>query len=125
MLDPEELHVWHLGALQYFLGSVLVILAFEVLPLSPPKNVDTIWQGITAHYKKHATPTQYANFNLSSFAAEKNPLGEFPMLKGKGAESKRMLAAVADVWASLARIHTNYHAILEMMKAMLEVQSHT
>ena len=121
-IDPDELHVWALGALQYFLGSVLVLLTHEILPGCPEENVSEVWRMICAYYHDHGTPTQYTNFNLKTFLNEKKPLASFPCLRGRDAEAKDLLAPVADVWRKKSRDHPNHGAVLRMMEAMLEVQ---
>ena len=41
-IEPDELHVLHLGTSQYFLGSVLYLLVFTILDGTPAANMDTV-----------------------------------------------------------------------------------
>ena len=86
-IEPDELHVWHLGCLQYFIGSIFTLLAFEIMPDAPTDNFKRVWRQICEFYAEHSVDTQYGNLSISSFTSEEKPLSQFPRLKGKGAEA--------------------------------------
>ena len=96
-LDPDELHILFLGVLGYFLGSVLYLLVFVILPGSHTDNMNVIWEFIAKFYHEHATPTQYTNLTISMFCGD-DPHAHFPFLKGKGAEVRDVLPALVAFW---------------------------
>ena len=93
-LEVDELHVMHLGTTMYMLGSVLYMLVFHVLAGAPEDNMQEIWGCINQFYKDHKVVTQYCNLKIGSF----HEPGQFPKLKGKGAEVKDLVAPLAHVW---------------------------
>ena len=48
---PDILHTLHIGAYQYAFGSVLHFLTKTVMPESPEKNLDKLWEMIQHFYK--------------------------------------------------------------------------
>ena len=60
-----------MGALQYCIGSVLVILVLDILPDDEATNTEAVWKIICKRYRDKATPTQYSNFKVGTFANEK------------------------------------------------------
>ena len=50
-VEPDELHVLHLGVSQYFLGSVLRLLVYSVLPGKPCCNMKKVWSMIVDEYR--------------------------------------------------------------------------
>ena len=78
----------HLGTTMYMLGAVLYMLCFRVLPGAPEDIVHGIWTDISDFYKDHEVVTQYSNLKIESF----HEPGQFPKLKGKGAEVKELVA---------------------------------
>ena len=63
-LEPDELHILHLGVSQYFGGSILYLLVFVVLEGSTKENLEAVWQAIMNHYTARKTSSQYSNFQL-------------------------------------------------------------
>eukprot|EP00969_Alexandrium_andersonii_P351128 15434734-Alexandrium_andersonii.AAC.1 len=59
-LEPDELRIIHLGTLQYFLGSVLSALVFNILRGSPRANMEKVWRCIVDEYKDIGATTQYS-----------------------------------------------------------------
>ena len=76
-LEPDELHVWHLGVAQYAIGSVLFVLTYQVLTDTPQRNMDHVWKHICEFYHQHATNTQYSHLGLRSFCHSLRPHGFF------------------------------------------------
>ena len=113
-LEPDELHVMHLGTSQYMLGAVLFILCFQVLAGTPEDNLHDIWTDINHFYTDYNVKTQYSSLKISAFYEP----GQFPKLKGKGAEIKDLVAPLAHVWkthtrGSNVRSHNHITAMLE------------
>ncbi len=93
------MHVMHLGTTMYMLGAVLYLLCFHVLSGDPEDIMHGIWTDISDFYKEHKVVTQYSNFKIGSF----HEPGQFPKLKGKGAEVKDLVAPLAHVWHTHTR----------------------
>ena len=49
-LMPDIMHTKHLGTDQLFYGSVLKLLTHGILPRSPEKNLETVWEAIKDEY---------------------------------------------------------------------------
>ena len=58
-VDPDELHVVHLGCNSYMLGSVLWLLCFRILKGRPSENMSRVWSLIARPYLVCCPPTQY------------------------------------------------------------------
>ena len=58
-LEPDELHVMHLGTTMYMLGAVLYLLCFNVLDGTPEDNMHAIWTDINQFYTDHRVVTQF------------------------------------------------------------------
>ena len=80
-IEPDELHVVHLGSSMYLLGSILHVLCFKLLPGSPTDNMETVWGQISAYYSQHGVPTQYTSLTLNSFCDAKASHRSYPKLK--------------------------------------------
>ena len=78
-LEPDGLHVMHLGTSQYMLGAVLLILCFKVMAGTPEANLHDIWAEINKFYADYKVETQYSSLKISAFYEP----GQFPRLKGK------------------------------------------
>lgn len=97
-VEPDELHVLHLGVSQYFLGSVLWLLVYKRLLGRPVANMQTIWAAIVEQYNLGGTGTPFTSLGISSFTEPARWRLEFPRLKGKGSETKGLVAPVLAVW---------------------------
>ena len=64
-MEPDELHIFHLGVSGYVLGSILYLLVYVLLVGSPHDNLNRVWQAILNHYNAHDTASQYTNMQLS------------------------------------------------------------
>ena len=121
-IEPDELHVLHLGVSMYAIGSVLHILVHEVMDDTAEVNMKAVWGDVCVYYSDHNPDCQYSNLSLSSFSDRSKPFDDFPMLKGKGAEVKDLLPAVCDCWSRRGARHGQFSLINETMTALLEVQ---
>jgi hypothetical protein len=102
-IEPDELHVIYLGIGQYFLGSIIALLVFVILPDGHVKNMDRIWEHILEVYSILQVPTQFGALNIASlFPGGENKWGDvYPKLGGKGAEIKWLIIAMSVVWKRL------------------------
>ena len=122
MLEPDELHVMHLGVTQYLLGSVLHILVFSVVEGQPDRAMEAVWKMVCRYYKDEHPDCQYTNLTINSFCNKEKPFAGFPRLKGKGAEVKDLLPGICKIWREVARGHPQYEAINEVVTALCDVQ---
>ena len=125
MLEPDELHVIHLGCMQYCIGSVLWLLCYIIMLDEPESNMHACWLIICEYYRTFGSKCQYTNLGLESFLKDKKqPKKHFPCLKGKGAECRDLLPAVHSVWLQCAKRYHDYELIEAMLKSMVVVQDH-
>ena len=108
-LEPDELHAMYLGTMQYFLGSVMYLLVHRMMPGSPEDNMVQLWQRINSFYKEHSVGCQYSNLKISSFCNPDAPHTHYPRLKGKGAETKDLVAAMSFIWDSFVNPNNELH----------------
>ena len=114
--EVDELHVMHLGTTMYMLGAVLYMLCFHVLAGAPEDIMHGIWADINEFYRKHKVQTQFSNLKIGSF----HDPGQFPKLKGKGAEIKDLVAPLAHALNAKTRDSTDRSH--KWIKKMLEHQ---
>ena len=123
-VEPDELHVWHLGVSMYFLGSVLWVLVYRRMPHGASRNMGELWEHISAFYAEHLTATQFSHLNLSSFHRPDKPAKDYPKLKGKGAEVKCLVPALLHIWDRYRRqgdAHDNW--VKDCLESMVTIQS--
>ena len=122
-VEPDELHVIHLGTSMWFLGSVLWILVFQILPGSTSARADELWRRISRAYSALQPSTQYTNVSVKSFCDESKPSGHYPKLKGKGAEVKGLVEPLGLVWAELMDSTHEDHKLIEIgLQQTLQIQ---
>lgn len=112
-IEPDELHVVHLGTSMWFLGSVLWVMVFKVLPGGAAANIRDVWERIVRAYEVLCPPAQYTNLSLSAFCDPAKPSGHFPKLKGKGAEVKGLVGALSIVWGGLMDSSKHEHNLIK------------
>ena len=98
-LEPDELHVMHLGTSMYLLGSVLWMFVYQIFRSSAATNMNVLWIEIVAAYRELRPPSQYTNINLASFCNPQQPAAHYPKLKGKGAEVKALVPVMRSILA--------------------------
>ena len=47
-IEPDELHILHLGTTMYLVGSVLWCLVYKLMPESPVSNMHKLWGEISS-----------------------------------------------------------------------------
>ena len=66
-VECDELHVLHLGVCQWFMGSVLWALTFEVLKDSPKTNFEVVWEDIREEFYRYPNSSYYTTLSITSF----------------------------------------------------------
>ena len=123
-VDPDELHSMHLGTSMHFLGSILWLLCFEILPGNPTSNMQKIWQLICENYRKLDTQCQFNNLNLTFFCVPNAHDKDYPKLKGKGAEVKDLMEPMLLVWQQFMRPGNKEDKhVLSALQCMCHLQS--
>lgn len=92
------MHTIHIGTSTYFLGSVLWMLVYRILPLAALENMSQLWTEIVAEYRTLGCPTQYSNLGISSFVDPAKPNSKYPKLKGRAAEIKWLAPCLRNIW---------------------------
>lgn len=123
-VEPDELHVIHLGTSMWFMGSVLWMLVFRVLEGSAENNMGEVWSRISAAYSILNPAAQYTNLGLGSFCDPSKPSGHFPKLKGKGAEVKGLVGPLLLVWQSYMSPDNEEHQLIaHALQCVLDFQT--
>ena len=117
-VEPDELHVIHIGTSQYLLGSVLWLLVFVVLKSTPDENIRQIWSLILDHYTRHQTSRQFSSLTLSSFMKPTKIMTSYPKLEGKGAEIRHLVMPLSCVWKLFKSPHDQeYNDVTSCLEA--------
>ena len=119
-LEPDELHVIHLGVSQYTLGTILFLLVFKVLPDSPEDNMKVVWKEVCSIYSKEAVGCQFNNITISSFCNAEKPNEHWPRLKGKGAELKDFVPVAKVLWQKWAPTGERTSALVSQLLGDLD-----
>ena len=102
-IEIDELHVIHLGTSQCFLGSILWLLCYQVLPGPPDINMEQVWDAVSKCYADMRVDCQFSNLTLGSFCNPLRPIDSYPRLKGKGAEIKCLVGPLLHVYSGHTR----------------------
>ena len=125
-VEADELHVLHLGVGQYFLGSVLWLLTFRVMPDDPCKNLAKVWASILAQYRTLQVPTQLTNLTISTITDPKKPMLVYPRLKAEGPEVKHLTAPILDAWLKFCRAQPGvgpyFDKVVVCLQSMITMQ---
>ena len=97
-IEPDELHIMHLGVSMYLLGSALWMLCYRVLPMNLVASMDRVWSMVVHYYTSMGITCQFSSLSLSSFTNPQKPRGHYPKLKGKGAEVKGLVGPLCQIW---------------------------
>lgn len=122
-IEVDELHCIHLGTSTYFLGSVLYKLVFEMLPGTPLANMEIVWSEICQEYARQGIEAQYNSLGLGSFCNVQAPSSAYPCLKGRAAEVKWLVPALAAIWQRLQRPENATDRLVgELLEGQLAIQ---
>ena len=121
-LEPDELHVLHLGVSQYAQGSVLHTLVFDVLGGPPNGAMKALWERICEYDSSESPDCQYTSLSIKSFVNPDKAHDDFPSLKGKGAEVRDLLPGTCTLWRELASDHPQYRRVDKTMTALCDAQ---
>ena len=113
---PDIMHVLHLGAFQYFFGSVLKYLTHHFLRGDPNDNIVRVYLLIKEQYKAYGVERQYREMKVSMYWD--GSAQDFPCLKGKAAECRGMVIPLLVVAHALLADDVPIHKV---MKKQLEM----
>ena len=111
-IEPDELHVIHMGVEPEFIGSVFWLLVFKVMGGTPTRNMDTIKDMFFERCRELKTESKYSNLTISMFCDADSPSSDYPKLKGRGAEVKGALRPVAWIWDHFKNATDKYHDLI-------------
>merc|ERR1712139_313337 len=80
------------------------------------------WSLICEYYREFGTKEQFNNLSIASFCDPEKPHAHWPRLKGKGIETKDLVAAVKGVWGECAQSHSDFAVVDRMLQELLEMQ---
>ena len=113
------MHNKHLGTDQYCYASVLEYLVSSVMDSSPQNNLSEIWLRVQRFNAQHHISDGFSNMTLTMF--QKNA-GDFPCLKGRAIECKRLGPPLFSVCQELLDPSDDVHgAILNMMRCSCRI----
>ena len=93
-INSDWMHCAHLGAYQEYLGSILYILFYDLLPDDAAANCRTINSQLKAYWRVHPEQGHFQNITLSMVRSSTG----YPTLKGRAAEVKNTVRALRAVW---------------------------
>ena len=99
-LGADLMHIKHLGTDQYFLGSVLHLLVYSMMPGIAAANLEEVWRLCLEFFSRHRVTSRFANLKLSMFVNTVHPHVDYPKLKGKAAEMRSLGPALHHVWCN-------------------------
>ena len=67
--EPDEFHCIYLGIAGYFLGSILALLCFVIIPQRPRENMEVVCECILKLYTSNDVPAQFGTLNLDMIFA--------------------------------------------------------
>jgi hypothetical protein len=117
-IEADELHVFHIGITQYYLGSLLYLLTYKISLDTPTKNLDKIWAEILVGYSKSPGYTQYSSLTLSALVDQKKPTTTYPRLKGRGSEVKNLVEPMIAVVTKFGGLSERSDQMLRGFKSL-------
>ena len=121
-IEPDELHIIHLGASPLLLGSCLWLLVFEILPGDAQTNMDTVWATLFQSYKKHKVNKQYSSIHIGSSCDPKAHTKHFTKLKGRGTEMKDLVTPMVDCWETREACNYDHKLVLSFLRVQAQMQ---
>ena len=121
----DSLHIMELGVVHRVIGNVLFHVAFTpelIVGASPTMRLEALWRRILTRYSELRTPSQLGNLTMAMFCNETSPAASQPVLstRVKAAESRYLVAILADLFPTLARpgnlIDAHIEALLNSIK---------
>eukprot|EP00959_Pyramimonas_sp_CCMP1952_P295495 6180316-Pyramimonas_sp.AAC.2 len=114
------MHTKHLGVDKYFLGSVLWVLVFMLIPNTPDAALQIVFESCEKWWRDHGVSSSdcFSKLKVSMFIDPKKPRAKYPELKGKAGEIKNLIAPLTDVfkfWMEEGdQVHEQIHLALRM-----------
>jgi hypothetical protein len=123
-VEPDELHVVHLGSSTHLLGSALHMLTYGgILKVPPEEAMERVWNSLVKSYKRHRVKTQYSSIELKSFANKQAPKLHYPHLRGKAAEVKDLCLPMKEAWEEhMDRRNATHRRVLTVLTLQVEFQ---
>jgi hypothetical protein len=125
----DWMHNKYLGIDQYLYGSILYILCFMILPLSPVANLQTCWNHIKSYYNTHLVKNRFQSITKLSMFIRKTGVIK---LRGKAGELRGIGPAIFDLWCTYMnpalQIHSKIKLLLKLnnqVEELLAVHSHS
>ena len=90
---------------------------------APQDNLALVWQGLHNYWEDHPCGDHFTHLKLSMFVSNDDPHDTFPKLKGRAAECKSLMPALAEVWEGyMTAGDVSHQAVLQGLKssAMLD-----
>ena len=95
----DYLRVVDLGVGMHVCGNVLYVLCVDnMLPDSPSTNMVNLWNANDQLYHEMDTSSQCPHLSVNSFCDPTKPHADFPLLKGKWANTRHPAPILATIW---------------------------
>ena len=119
---PDLMHVKYLGYQQYFLGSVLYLLCFYILPGTPLQNLHVVGLHVLKFQRKYGMQNKVSALffrKLSIFVRKSG----FPKMRGKGGQIKSLGPAIGSCWKKhMSPANSTHRRIALMFKLDQEIE---
>jgi hypothetical protein len=112
-LNPDWMHCKYIGVDQYFFGSVLKLMVFEILGGEPLDNMTRVWRELSRYFTEHSISNAYRLITINMFNNK-----DQPKLKGRAAEIRHLGKALLHVFEMFSdnrkTLHKRVRATLKL-----------
>lgn len=113
-VQPDLMHVKYLGYIQYFMGSVLYLLCYIIMPQDPLSNLKQIGLMVNRIQRQLDLSSKLPVSYFSKLSLFKRKTG-FPKIKGKAGQIKSLVPTMAHIWRRLSSQDNAHHRRISLV----------